>query len=85
MSHFQLGPDGVRRPADAAIQAAGPRHGGRDRAPELWHPLQVHGTGPVYLGPWPSTAFQDFCCDEQQRLVLATLQPVSSIRVDLVA
>jgi len=82
MTQFRLDPDGVRQAAEAATQAAGPRHVAEIVRLTSGIRCSVHGTRPVYTGPWPSIAFGDFCCQDFATRVLAGLEPVSWIRLD---
>ena len=82
MSQFRLDHAAVKRAATAASQAAGPRHIAEIERLTSGIRCNVHGTAPVYCGPWPSIAFEDFCCDELKRQVLAALGQVSWIRLD---
>lgn len=85
MANIEWDHDAIKRAAAGAIQAAGPAHVVEIRRLTSGIRCSVHGTAPVYTGPWPTIAFEDFCCDDLKQQTLTALSGVSWIRLDRAA
>ena len=76
---FTPNPDGIRKAAEQAVLAAGPRHIAEIRRLTSGCRCEVHGATAIYVGPWPDIAFEDFCCDDLRQQVRAALAGISWI------
>jgi hypothetical protein len=77
--HIEWNEDGIRKATQEAVLAAGPRHIAEIERLTAGIRCGVHGTAPVYEGPWPTIAFEDFCCEDLKRQTIEALQGVSWI------
>jgi hypothetical protein len=75
----------IKKAAAEAVQAAGPTHIAEIQRLTSGLRCGVHGTTPVYTGPWPIIAFEDFCCDDLERRVRSALSAVSWLRLNQAA
>ena len=82
---FTPNPDGFRKAAERAVLAAGPRHTAEIRRLTSGCRCDVHGKTAVYTGPWPTIAFEDFCCDGLGQRVRTALTGISWINLDQAA
>lgn len=83
MATIEWDHDAIKRAAAQAVQAGGPAHIAEIQRLTSGIRCSAHGTTPVYTGPWPTIAFEDFCCDDLTQAADAhSALRVSWIRLD---
>jgi hypothetical protein len=82
VSEIHWDEDGIRKAAQAATQRGAERQVAEIERLTSGIRCSVHGTTPVYIGPWPSIGFEDFCCDDLKQRVLTALSGVPWLHLD---